>query len=71
MIKYENKRVNFTVYVDRSIPQRVKQLAHSRNLSMADLANWLLLYGLSEMENGRIEPPTKEVRRIVDLSNSS
>ncbi|MEM7334751.1 MAG: hypothetical protein AAF490_21925 [Chloroflexota bacterium] len=57
-----------TIYVNNTIPERIKRLASSRNLSMADLSNWLLLYALNELENGRIEPPTKEVRRIVDIS---
>ena len=64
-MKYQDERRNFTIYANVSLPERIKQLAEARNLSMADLSNWLLLYAVEEMENGRLEPETKVVRRII------
>lgn len=59
-------RKNRTFYIDDGIGERVKQLAAAYDVTVADVANFLLLYALNEVESGRVCIPTRPGRALVD-----
>ena len=59
-------RSNRTYRLDEGIPARVKTLADKHRVSMSDMINFLILYALDEVENGRLHVPTKPGRAVVD-----
>ena len=64
-LRYGRVRKNFTVYTDEDLPPRIRALAEERDVSMADLATFLLRHAVSEMEAGRLEPETYVHRRLI------
>lgn len=59
-------RINRTYRIDESIPVRVQELANQHDISISDAVNFLLLFALGEVENGRVSIPTKPGKAIVD-----
>ena len=59
-------RSDRTYRLDEGVPARVKAFADRHNISMSDMINFLILYALGEVENGRLVVPTKPERAVVD-----
>ncbi|MCL4872007.1 MAG: hypothetical protein KJ063_23855 [Anaerolineae bacterium] len=59
-------RTNRTYRIDESIPARVQEQAERHDISLSDTVNFLLLFALAEVENGRTTIPTRPGKAVVD-----